>query len=41
MKNDVSNILEQVEDILSKGILQKISKYSGIIADDIAGMTNK
>ena len=37
----VKEILSLVEDILSKGILKNISKYGGIIADEIVGMVDK
>jgi hypothetical protein len=39
MEND--KILSIVNDVLSKGILQKISKYSGVIADEIASCVSK
>ena len=37
----IKEILSLVEDILSRGILKKIFKYSGIIANEIVGMVDK
>ena len=37
----LGDVFSLVEDILSKGILKNISKYSGIIADEIVGMVDK
>ena len=37
----LGDVFSLVEDILSKGVLKKIFKYSGIIANEIVGMVDK